>query len=85
MNFSCFPVVFQEVVVHFFQGRHVTKFLGSGALQIAVLIGMNDNLALRIWLVAKEVGQCDPGWNTLLSDVLVFLLLVTLALFLLVC
>jgi len=62
----------------------VTKFFSRGAPKIVIIGDIFDDLALRISLIVKEVGECNPRRNRLLStQCLLFLLLVTLSFFLL--
>ena len=38
----------------------MTKFFGRGAPKIVIVGDIFDNLALRISLIVKEVGECNP-------------------------
>jgi hypothetical protein len=59
MDFGCFAVIFDEVVVHVAQYRQVAELLGCSTLEIVVLPGILDNLACWISPIAKEMGKWD--------------------------
>jgi hypothetical protein len=62
----------------------MTKFFSRGAPKIVIVGDIFDNLALRISLIVKEVGQCNSRKSRLLStQCLPLFLLVTLSFFLL--
>ncbi len=84
MDFGSFAIVIQELIIHVVHDGQVTKFFSRGAPKIVIVGGIFDNLALRISLIVKEVGECNPRRSRLLStQCLPFLLPVTLSFFLL--
>lgn len=63
----------------------MTKFFSRGAPKVVIAGGIFDDVALRISLIVKEVGECNPGRSRLLpSRCLLLLLLVILSFLLLV-
>jgi hypothetical protein len=56
MNLRSFAIVDQEVIVHVFDSGHVTDLFGRRALEVVILHGVIDYLALRISAAVEQVG-----------------------------
>jgi hypothetical protein len=76
MDFSGLAVVAEEVIVHVGHGLEMTKLFSGGALEVVILGGILDDLALGIWLFTKDFRKCDSWRCRLLrgSSLLCFLL-----------
>lgn len=86
MDLSGFAIVAEELIVHVSHHGYVTYFFDSSALEVLILNGILDNLALWINLVRKEVRKWDSGRSGLLRcGRLLTLLLVSLFLLLVRC
>ncbi len=80
MDFGSFAIVTQKLIIHVFHDGEVAKFFSRGASKIVIVGDIFDDLALRISMTVKEVGECNPWRNRLLStEYSAFLLLVTLS------
>ena len=82
MYLSGFAIVTQEVSIHVPDGILMAQFCGRGTLEIVIVDCVLDDFALRILVVRKDIGKCDPGWGCLLPTSGLLFLLVILSLFL---
>lgn len=57
----------------------MTKLFSCGALKVLISGGIFNNLALRVPLIGKEIGEWNPWRGRLMLTQNLFVLLVTLS------